>query len=124
MADTTIRIGGIELSKYASIKDTLVPNWTILETMGGARRVDYVSVGRTWNIGWSLMYEEDHAVVRSLFLEQFTDDFVAHQFEFEAEGIDVPVILVVSERDLKYNATMVNGFTLTVMEIDPVPVVL
>lgn len=118
--DMTMYIDDVELPLPLTYKVNDEPNQTVLRTLGNKVRVQFLSIARSWELGYEKMYVEDNDILHGMFLNQYPGHSdAAPVFRFPAMDVEGQVFITVSERALKYNGTLVEGYVFTIIEIDP-----
>lgn len=113
-------LNGIALPKPMTYKLLDEPNQTVLRTLGNKLRVQFINYASTWELGYEKMYAEDNNILHDFFLSQYpghTD--TAPVLTIPALGVEADVFISVSERNLRHNNTLVEGYVFTLAEIDP-----
>lgn len=113
--DMSIIVGSTILPLYSTLKEQISPNETENITLDGTLYTDFVNNRRGWLVGWDKMKESDYSVIRALYNAQYTTETVPI-VQIPAYGITAPMKLNISDRDIRLNGEIIEGFTLTLKE--------
>lgn len=111
----TMYLSGLRLPLYGELKEKPDANISKKETLDASLRVDYFNQRRSWQISWDLLSISDYQDIRDKYDQQFENSEFLN-FIIEDKGINVSVLVTISDVDLKHNAQWVKGFTITLEE--------
>jgi hypothetical protein len=118
--DMSMVLGGRLLPKPSTFKKTDSINGVDVTTLGGVLYTDFRDRRRSWDVGWeNILYATDHETIMDIWREQITTRTYP-MLQFDAESIYVPVKIDISSQSLKYNGTLVQSFTITLTEANPI----
>lgn len=117
--DMAVVLGGVAIALYSDLKQSLNQVSKDNVTLGGVMYTDFTANRRAWTISWDLLTEEDGSVLQQLYLSQFTNR-AYHMLQIDALGIYIPVKMEVSDKDIKYNGGFAKGFSITLLEQNPI----
>jgi hypothetical protein len=115
MKDMILIIGGHVIPRPSTFREKTQPNETDRRTLGGKLFTDFINVNRTWEIGWSRITSEDFQTINDLYYDQYTNEEYP-VMQFDAYGVYGPVKLEISDKDIKYNGSVIENFTMTIKE--------
>lgn len=115
MKDMILIIGGHIIPRPSTFREKTEPNETDRRTLGGKLSTDFININRSWSIGWDIISADDFAVIHQLYYDQYTNEAYP-VMQFDAYDIYGPVKLEISEKDIKYNGSVIKNFTMTIKE--------
>jgi len=110
-----VYLGGVALPLYASIVDTTEPNLSKNLTLDGTLVIDYYNNRRSWTITWNYLTAAQHDSIRVLYDNQFLSN-VMPTFWIPSVNLAVPVFINIVDKDIKWNGSMVENFTIVLQE--------
>lgn len=113
--DMSIIVDDTVLPLYATLREVTTPNETENITLDGTLYTDFVNNRRSWVVGWSKLKVEDYDTIRALYNAQYTNETVPI-VEIPEYGITAPMKLSISDRDIRLNGEIIEGFSLTMKE--------
>lgn len=113
--DIAIILGGTLLSNYKTLNRLIEPNETDKVTLGGNLFTYHKNNRRIWKISWDLLKEEDFQVIYDLYIDQYNNN-TYHTLQLDAYDVYVPVKMEIDNQNIKYNGSIIKGFTLTLKE--------
>lgn len=118
--DMAMVLGGILLPKPNTFNRIDDAGSTDVLTLGRVLYTDYRDRRRTWVVGWkNLLYESDFTSIETLYHNQISSGSYP-MLQFDAYGIYCPVKLDISPQNIALNGTLVQSFTITLTEKNPV----
>jgi hypothetical protein len=112
-------LGNLVLPAYGELTELTDPNASEIMTLDASLHVDFVNYRRGWNIGWKLLKADDYNLIRAKFNEQFASG-VFHNFGIPTLSINVPVYMKINDKNIKWNGSFVEGFSIELLEQDAV----
>lgn len=120
MRDMAMVLGGRLLPKPSTFLKKEDINGVDVRTLGGVLYTDFRDRNRSWTVGWkNILYDTDHQTITDIWLEQL-DTRTYPMLQFDSEGIYVPVKIDISEQKIRYNGTLIQDFTITLTERNPI----
>lgn len=107
--------GTVELPLYKTLKEIVSPNETDNVTLDGTLYTDFVNNRRAWDVGWEKLKAADYDLVRALYNEQYSYE-AYHTFELPEYGITAPMKINISDRNIRLNGAIMEGFSITLKE--------
>ena len=107
--------GTTVLPLYSTLKETTTPNETENITLDGTLYTDFVNNRRSWLVGWEKLKAADYDTIRALYNFQYNHDAVP-VVSIPEYGITAPMKLSISERNIRLNGEIIEGFSLTLKE--------
>lgn len=107
--------GTVELPLYKSLKEIVDPNETDNVTLDGTLYTDFVNNRRGWQVAWEKLKAANYDVVRSLYDEQYQYE-AYHTFELPEYGITAPMKMNITDRNIRLNGEIIEGFSITLKE--------
>lgn len=117
MADKDMRIivNGTVLPLYATLKEDISPNETENITLDGTLFTDFINNRRAWVVGWEKLKAADYDTIRGLYMAQYTTESIPI-VQIPEYGITAPMKLNISDRNIRLNGEIIEGFSLTLKE--------
>jgi hypothetical protein len=112
---TRLSGGTVELPLYSSLKEMIDPNETDNTTLDGTLYTDFVNNRRSWMVAWEKLKAADYDTVRALFNEQYQYE-AYHTFVLPEYGISAPMKINISDRNIRLNGEIIEGFSITLKE--------
>lgn len=113
--DMTITVDSTTLPRYSTLKEVTTPNESENITLDGTLYTDFINNRRSWVVGWDKLKEADYAIIRALFDAQYTTETIPI-VEIPEYGITAPMKLSISDRNIRLNGEIIEGFSLTLKE--------
>lgn len=113
--DLTMYLGGVKLPDFGDLRLAEIPNQTKTITLAGTTYVDFINRNRTWVLTWEHITESDFNIIKELFNRQYTEE-TFHILQVDYKSIYTPVLMEISDQNLKYNASVLRDFTITLTE--------
>lgn len=107
--------GTVELPLYKSLKESVDPNETDNVTLDGTLYTDFVNNRRGWQVAWEKLKAADYDVVRALYNEQYQYE-AYHTYELPEYGITAPMKMNITDRNIRLNGEIIEGFSITLKE--------
>lgn len=115
-----IVLGGQLLPKPSGFKKIEGTNSVDVRTLGGVIYTDFRDRNRSWEVSWDkILYDTDHQTIMQIWRDQ-TSNRRYPMLQFDSENVYAPVKVDISEQTLKYNGTLVESFTITLTEQNPI----
>lgn len=76
---------------------------------------DFINNRRTWVVGWEKLKAADYDVIKALYMAQYTTETVPI-VQIPEYGITASMKLNISERNIRLNGEIIEGFSLTLKE--------
>lgn len=115
MAIEPLVLDGLTLPNYLDFKEITKDNASKNYTLGNALYVDFTSYRRQWQINFKHLTSTEYSNVRAKYEKQFTSGTFL-SFVCTAEGINTMVFMEISDRNPKWNGTLVVGYSITLIE--------
>lgn len=117
MADKDMRIivNGTVLPLYSTLKEDVTPNETENVTLDGTLYTDFINNRRSWVVGWEKLKAADYDVIRALYMAQYNTESVPI-VQIVEYGISAPMKMNISDRNIRLNGEIIEGFSLTLKE--------
>lgn len=112
---TRLSGGTVELPLYSSLKEMVDPNETDNTTLDGTLYTDFVNNRRSWMVGWEKLKAADYDTIRALYDEQYQYE-AYHTFVLPEYGISAPMKINISDRNIRLNGEIIEGFSITLKE--------
>lgn len=113
--DMRIIVGSTVLPLYSTLREVISSIESENVTLDGTLYTDFTSNRRAWAVGWEKMKAADYDTVRALFNAQYATETIPI-VQIPEYGITAPMKLVISDRDIRLNGEIIQGFTLTLKE--------
>ncbi len=113
--DMRIIVGGTTLPLYSTLKEDVTPNESENITLDGTLYTDFINNRRSWQVGWDKLKEADYATIRALYDAQYSTETIPI-VEIPEYGITAPMKLAISDRNIRLNGEIIEGFSLTLKE--------
>lgn len=113
--DMKIIVDSTVLPLYSTLREipTAIESENI--TLDGSMYTDFTANRRSWTVGWQKLKAADYDTIRALYNAQYSSESIP-VVEIPEYGIVAPMKLVISERDIRLNGEIIEGFTLTLKE--------
>ena len=111
-----ITIGTLTLPNYTELKNIETPNASENITLDGTLYVDFVNRRRGWKISWNLMDIARYNEIKALYNLQFSSGAFNNLTISDLGITALPVYMKINEKNIKYNASSVEGFELELLE--------
>lgn len=111
----TNNAGTTVLPLYSTLKETTTPNESENITLDGTLYTDFINNRRSWLVGWEKLKAADYDTIRALYNAQYTSESVPI-VQIPQYGITAPMKLNISDRDIRLNGEIIEGFSLTLKE--------
>lgn len=113
--DMSIIVGSTTLPLYSTLKEVVSPIESENITLDGQMFTDFTNNRRAWAVGWQKLLAADYDTIRALYDAQYTTESIPI-VQIPEYGITAPMKLVISERNIRLNGEIIEGFTLTLKE--------
>lgn len=113
--DMSIYLNGVKLPNFSSCIRAYDTNQVINKTLGGIMYTDFLNIRRSWSIKWEQMFRSDYDIVYNYFLWQY-QNHTYPVLQVPAYSINAPVMLLISDQNIRHNAVIVENFVLNVIE--------
>ena len=111
-----ITIGSLTLPNYTDLTNIETPNASENITLNGTLFVDFVNRRRGWRIKWNLMDMARYDEVKALYNLQFSSGAFNNLTITDLGITALPVYMKINDKNIKYNASSVEGFELELLE--------
>lgn len=111
----TNNAGTTELPLYSTLKETTTPNESENISLDGTLTTDFINNRRSWVVGWEKLKAEDYDVIRALYDAQYLTESIPI-VEIPEYDITAPMKLNISDRSIRLNGEIIEGFSLTLKE--------
>lgn len=120
MRNMAMVLGGRLVPKPSTFKKIETINGIDVTTLGGVLYTDFRDMKRVWEVGWTnILYDTDHLTLMTIWREQISTRTYP-MLQFESEGIYLPVKIDISEQNIRHNGTLIESFTVTLTEANPI----
>ena len=113
--DMQIIIDSTVLPLYSTLKEQTSPIESENVTLDGTMYTDFTSNRRAWVVGWQKLKAADYQTIRALYDAQYTNEDIP-LVEIPEYGITAPMKIVISDRDIRLNGEIIEGFSITLKE--------
>ena len=113
--DMSIIIGSTVLPLYSTLREQTSAIESENVTLDGTMYTDFNSNRRAWVVGWNKLKAADYDIIRALYNAQYSTESIP-VVEIPEYGVVAPMKLVISDRDIRLNGEIIEGFTLTLKE--------
>lgn len=105
----------VELPLYKTLRETTTPSETENVTLDATMYTDFVNNRRSWVVGWEKLKAADYDRVRALYDLQYAYRAL-HTIEIPEYGISAQMKINISDRDIRLNGEIIEGFSITLKE--------
>lgn len=113
--DMRIIVDGTVLPLYSTLKESTTPTESENVTLDGTLYTDFTNNRRAWVVGWEKLKEADYDTIRALYNAQYATENIP-LVEIPEYGITAPMKLNISDRNIRLNGEIIEGFSLTLKE--------
>jgi hypothetical protein len=113
--DMSIIVDSTVLPLYSTLREQTSAIESENVTLDGTMYTDFTSNRRAWVVGWNKLKAEDYDTIRALYNAQYSTESIP-LVEIPEYGVTAPMKLVISDRDIRLNGEIIEGFTLTLKE--------
>lgn len=113
--DMQIIIGSTVLPLYATLKEQTSAIESENVTLDGTMFTDFTSNRRAWAVGWEKLKSTDYETIRALYDAQYATESIPI-VQIPEYGITAPMKIVISDRDIRLNGEIIEGFSITLKE--------
>lgn len=113
--DMSIIVDSTVLPLYSTLREIPTAIESENVTLDGSMYTDFTANRRAWAVGWEKLKAADYDTIRALYNAQYANEAIPI-VEIPEYGITAPMKLVISERDIRLNGEIIQGFTLTLKE--------
>lgn len=113
--DMSIIVDSTVLPLYSTLREQTSAIESENVTLDGTMYTDFTSNRRAWVVGWNKLKAADYDTIRALYNAQYSTESIP-LVEIPEYGIVAPMKLVISDRDIRLNGEIIEGFTLTLKE--------
>lgn len=113
--DMSIIVGSTVLPLYSTLREQTSAIESENVTLDGTMYTDFTSNRRAWVVGWNKLKAADYDTIRALYNAQYSTESIP-VVEIPEYGVTAPMKLVISDRDIRLNGEIIEGFTLTLKE--------
>lgn len=113
--DMSIIVDSTVLPLYSTLREQNSAIESENVTLDGTMYTDFTSNRRAWVVGWNKLKAEDYDTIRALYNAQYSTESIP-LVEIPEYGVTAPMKLVISDRDIRLNGEIIEGFTLTLKE--------
>lgn len=107
--------GTTVLPLYSTLKEQVDPIESENITLDGAMYTDFTSNRRAWAVGFDKMKAADYDIIRAIYNRQYATEAIP-MVQLVEYGIIAPMKFVISDRNIRLNGAIIEGFTLTLKE--------
>lgn len=113
--DMKIVVDSTVLPLYSTLKEQVSPIESEQVTLDGSMYTDFTANRRAWVVGWEKLKAADYDTIRALYNAQYANEAIPI-VEIPEYGITAPMKLDISDRNIRLNGEIIEGFTLTLKE--------
>lgn len=113
--DMSIIVDSTVLPLYSTLREQTSAIESENVTLDGTMYTDFTSNRRAWVVGWNKLKAADYDTIRALYNAQYSTESIP-LVEIPEYGVTAPMKLVISDRDIRLNGEIIEGFTLTLKE--------
>lgn len=113
--DMKIVVDSTVLPLYSTLKEQVSPIESEQVTLDGSMYTDFTANRRAWVVGWEKLKATDYDTIRALYNAQYANEAIPI-VEIPEYGITAPMKLDISDRNIRLNGEIIEGFTLTLKE--------
>lgn len=113
--DMKIIVGSTVLPLYSTLREAISSIDSENVTLDGTMYTDFTSNRRSWVVGWEKLKAVDYDTIRALYNAQYATETIP-VVQIPEYGVTAPMKLVISDRDIRLNGEIIQGFTLTLKE--------
>lgn len=113
--DMSIIVDSTVLPLYSTLREQTTAIESENVTLDGTMYTDFNSNRRAWVVGWNKLKAADYDTIRALYNAQYSTESIP-VVEIPEYGVTAPMKLVISDRDIRLNGEIIEGFTLTLKE--------
>lgn len=118
--DMAMVLGGRLIPKPSGFLKTETINGVDVTTLGGVLYTDFRDRKRVWQVSWdNILYGTDMQTILDVWEQQLATRTYP-MLQFDAENLYVPVKVDISEQKIRYNGTVVEQFSITLTEQNPI----
>lgn len=111
----TDNLGTTELPLYSTLKEQIDPIDSENITLDGSMYTDFTSNRRAWQVGFDKLKAADYDIIRGIYNRQYVNEAIP-TVQLVEYGIIAPMKFVISDRNIRLNGEIIDGFTLTLKE--------
>ena len=111
----TMYLDGLRLPDYATLREITEPNIAKNVTLDGSLYVDFYNNRRKWELSWKLLKASEYDSIRAKYNLQFSSQTML-QFVVDPLGLFVPVFISITDKNIKWNGQLIEGFSITLEE--------
>lgn len=121
MANKDMRIivtdsaGTTVLPLYSTLKEQIDAIESENITLDGSMYTDFTSNRRAWAVGFEKLKAADYDTIRAIYNRQYLNETIP-TVQLVEYGIVAPMKFVISDRNIRLNGEIIEGFTLTLKE--------
>lgn len=110
-----IFLGAELFNEYVKFNELTNENSTEVNTLDGSLYVDFYNYKREWTVSWELMPKAEYDRIKTLYDSQRTN-FAFTRLRVPDLDIDTFVYMKIPPRTIKWDATYIDGFSVTLIE--------
>jgi hypothetical protein len=107
--------GTTELPLYSTLKEQIDAIESENVTLDGSMFTDFTSNRRAWVVGWEKLKAADYDIIRAIYNRQYANEAIP-TVQLVEYGIIAPMKFVISDRQIRLNGEIIEGFTATLKE--------
>lgn len=111
----TNNVGTTVLPLYSTLQEQVAPIESENVTLDGSMYTDFTANRRAWLVGFDKIKAADYETMRELYNQQYASESIP-VVTIEEYGITAPMKLSISDRNIRMNGEIIEGFTLTLKE--------
>lgn len=105
----------VELPLYSSLTEQTDPQETDNTTLDGTLYTDFVNNRRAWRVAWDKLKAADYDIIRTIYNQQYQYEMYA-KYTIPEYGISNRMKMNISDRNIRLNGEIVEGFSITLKE--------
>lgn len=113
--DMRIIVNGTVLPLYSTLKEQISAIESENITLDGTLYTDFVNNRRAWSVGWEKLKAADYDTIRALYNAQYTSESIP-TVTLPEYSITAPMKLVISDRNIRLNGEIIEGFSIILKE--------
>lgn len=113
--DMSIIVDSTTLPLYSTLREVVTPIESENITLDGSMYTDFTNNRRSWLVGWEKLKAADYDTIRALYDAQYTNEAIP-LVEIPEYDVVAPMKLSISERNIRLNGEIIEGFTMTLKE--------
>lgn len=107
--------GTTVLPLYSTLKEQTDAIESENVTLNGTMFTDFTSNRRSWVVGWEKLKAADYDTIRAIYNRQYTNEAIP-TVVLPEYGISAAMKFTISDRNIRLNGEIIEGFTATLKE--------